>query len=60
MAAFMLARIPAQKSRQTLFYAQAVYQALTLTQRAAEQKFYEEFLQIRSKSTAKGLPAVVL
>ena len=34
MAAFMLARASAQKSGQTLFYAQAVDQALTVIQRS--------------------------
>ena len=60
MAAFMLARVSAQKSTQTLFYTQAVDQALTLIQRAAEEEFYEELLKIPSISSTKKLPAVVL
>jgi len=60
MAAFMLARASAQKSGQTLFYVQAVDQALTLIQRAAAEEFYEELLKIPSISTTKRLPAVVL
>ena len=60
MAAFMLARVSAQKSGQTLFYVQAVDQAFTLIQRAAEEEFYEELVKIPSISTTKRLPAVVL
>ena len=60
MAAFMLARVSAQKSGQTLFYMQAVDQALTLIQRATEEDFYEELLKIPSISSTKRLPAVVL
>ena len=60
MAAFMLARVSAQRSGQTLFYAQAVDQALTLTQRASQEEFYEELLKIPSLSSTKRLPAVVL
>ena len=60
MAAFMLARVSAQKSGQTLFYAQAVDQALTLIQHAAKEEFYEELLKITSLSSTKRLPAVVL
>ena len=60
MAAFMLARVSAQKSGQTLFYAQAVDQALTLIQHAAKEEFYEELLKIPSLSSTKRLPAVVL
>ena len=60
MAAFMLARVSAQKSGQTLFYAQAVDQALTLIQRASQDKFYEDLLKIPSISSTKRLPAVVL
>ena len=37
MAAFMLARVSAQKSGQTLFYAQAVDQATTLIQHATKE-----------------------
>ena len=37
MAAFMLARVSAKKSGQTLFYAQAVDQALTVIQRSTQQ-----------------------
>ena len=60
MAAFMLARVSAQKAGQTLFSAQAVDQALTLIQRATEEDFYEGLLKIPSISTTKRLPAVVL
>ena len=60
MAAFMLARASAQKSGQTLFYAQAVDQALTPMQRASGREFYEELLQIPSLSSTKRLPAVAL
>lgn len=60
MAAFMLARASAQKSRQTLFYAQAIDQALTPMQRASGRQFYEELLQIPSLSATKRLPAVAL
>ena len=59
MAAFMLARVSAEKSGQTLYYVQAVDQALTLIQRATEEEFYEELLKIASISTTKRLPAVV-
>ena len=45
MAAFMLARVSAQRSGQTLFYMQAVDQALTLIQRAAQEEYYEELLK---------------
>lgn len=60
MAAFMLARVSAQKAGQTLFYVQAVDQPLTLIQRAAEEDLYEELLKIPSIQTTKRLPAVVL
>ena len=60
MAAFMLARVSAQRAGQTLFYAQAVDQALTLIQRASKEEFYEEVLKIPSLSSTKRLPAVVL
>ena len=60
MAAFMLARVSAQKAGQTLFYVQAVDQPLTLIQRATEQDFDEELLKIPSINTTKRLPAVVL
>ena len=60
MAAFMLARTSARKSGQTLFYMQAVDQALTLIGRASEKEFYEELLKIPSLSSTKRLPAVVL
>ena len=60
MAAFMLARVSAQKAWQTLFYVQAVDQPLAPIQLATEQDFYEELLKIPSISTTKRLPAVVL
>ena len=60
MAAFMLARVSAQKSGQTLFYAQAVDQALTVIQRSTQEEFYEDLLKIPSLSLTKRLPAVVL
>ena len=60
MAAFMLARVSAQRAGQTLFYAQAVDQALTVIQRASTEEFYEEVLKIPSLSSTKRLPAVVL
>ena len=60
MAAFMLARVSAQRAGQTLFYAQAVDQALTLIQRASQEEFYEELLKIPSLSSTKRLPAAVL
>ena len=60
MAAFMLARVSAQRSGQTLFYAQAVDQALTLIQRATREEFYENLLKIPSLSSTKRLPATVL
>ena len=60
MAAFMLARVSAQRSGQTLFYAQAVDQALTLIQHVAQEDFYEELLKIPSLSSTKRLPGVVL
>ena len=60
MAAFMLARASAQRAAQTLFYMQAVDQALTLIQRASKEEFYEEILHIPSLSVTKRLPAVVL
>ena len=60
MAAFMLARVSAQKSGQTLFYAQAVDQALTVIQRSTQPEFYEDLLKIPSLSSTKRLPAVVL
>ena len=60
MAAFMLARVSAQKSGQTLFYAQAVDQVLTLLQLAKKEEFYEELLKIPSLSSTKRLPAAVL
>ena len=60
MAAFMLARVSAQRAGQTLFYMQAVDQALTLIQRASREEFYEEILHIASLSATKRLPAVVL
>ena len=53
MAAFMLARVSAQKAGQTLFYMQAVDQALTLIQRASREEFYEEILHIPSLSATK-------
>jgi hypothetical protein len=58
MASFMLARVSAVKAGQTLFYAQAVDQPLSLIQRATEEDFYEELLKIPSISTTKRLPAV--
>ena len=60
MAAFMLARVSAQRSGQTPFYAKAVDQALTLIQRAAQEEFYEELLKIPSLSSTKRLPACAL
>jgi hypothetical protein len=60
MAALLLARVSAQKARQTLFYVQAVDQPLTLLRRAAEEELYEELLKIPSISATKRLPAVVL
>ena len=39
MAAFMLARVSAQRAGQTLFYMQAVDQALTLIQRDSREEF---------------------
>jgi len=60
MAAFMVARVSAQRSGQTLFYAQAVEQALTLMQHATKEEFYEKLLRIPSLSSTKRLPAVFL
>ena len=60
MAAFMLARVSVQRSGQTLFYAQAVDQALTLIQHATKEDFYEELLKIPSLSATTKLPAVVI
>lgn len=60
MAAFMLARVSARKAKQTLFYAQAVDQALTLVQRASKEEFYEEVLKIPSLSPTKRLPAFAM
>ena len=62
MAAFMLARVSAQKSGQTLFYAQALDQASTVIQRSTkeEEEFYEGLLKIPSLSSTKRLPAVLL
>ena len=60
MAAFMLARTSARESGQTLFYAQAVDQALTVIQSSTKEQFYEDLLKIPSLSTTKRLPAVVL
>ena len=60
MAAFMLARVSAQRSGQTLFYAQAVDQAQTLIHCTTKEAFYEELLKIPSLSSTKRLPAVVL
>ena len=60
MAAFMLARVSAQKSGQTRFYAQAVDTVLTLLQLATKEAFYEELLKIPSLSSTKRLPAAVL
>ena len=40
MAAFMLARVSAQSSGQSLFYAQVVDQAMTLLQRATQEHFF--------------------
>ena len=60
MAAFMLARASARRSGQTLFYAQAVDQPLTVIQRASREDFYAELLKIPSLSATKRLPAVLL
>ena len=60
MAAYMLARASAGKARQTLFYAQAVDQALTLIQHASKEEFYDEILKIPSLSSTKRLPAFAL
>ena len=60
MAAFMLARVSAQRSGQTLFYAQAVDRACALIPRASQEEFYVELLKIPSLSTTKRLPAAVL
>ena len=60
MAAYMLTRASAERSGQTLFYAQAVDQPLTLIQRASKEEFYEELLRIPSLSATKRLPAVAL
>ena len=60
MAAYMLARASAGKARQTLFYAQAVGQALTLIQHASKEEFYDEILKIPSLSSTKRLPAFAL
>ena len=56
----MLARVSAGKARQTLFYAQAVDQALTLIQHASKEEFYDEILKIPSLSSTKRLPAFAL
>ena len=48
MAAFMLARVSAQKTEQTLFCMQAVDEPLTPIQRAKEHEFFEEILRILS------------
>ena len=60
MAAFMLARVSAHRSGQTLFYAQAVDQAQTLIHCATKETLYEELLKTPSLSSTKRLPAVVL
>ena len=60
MASFMLARVSAQSSGQTLFYVQAVDQALTLMQHTSREAFYEDLLKLPSLSATKKLPAVVL
>ena len=60
MAAFMLARLSARKAGQTLFYAQAVDQPLTLIERASQDEFCAELLKIPSLSATKRLPAAVL
>ena len=60
MAAFMLARVSAHRSGQTLFYVQAVDQTQTLVQAATKDTFYEELLKIPSLSATKRLPAVAL
>ena len=60
MAAFMLARVPAQKLGQTLFYAQAVDQSLAVFERAKHEEFYSELLKIPSLSSTKRLQAVAL
>ena len=59
MASFMLARVSAQKAGQTLFYAQAVDQPLTLIKHAKKEEFYTELLRIPSLSTTKKLPGVL-
>lgn len=60
MAAFMLARLSARKAGQTLFYAQAVDQPLTLIERASQDEFLADLLKIPSLSATKRLPAAVL
>jgi hypothetical protein len=60
MAAFMVARVSAAKSGQTLFYAQAVDQPQTLIKDATRHQFFEELLRIPSLSVTKRLPAVAL
>ena len=60
MAAFMLARVSAQRAGQTLFYMQAVDQALTLIQPTAKEEFYAELLKIPSLSATKRLPGAIL
>ena len=60
MAAFMLARVSARKSGQTLFYTQAIDQALAYIPQTKDKEFYEELLKIPSLSSTKRLPAVAL
>ena len=60
MAAFLLARVSAQKAGQTLFSVRAIDQALTVIHRAVEQDLYGELLKIPSIQSIKRLPAVVL
>ena len=60
MASFMLARASAQEKGQTLFYAQAIDQALTLIRHGTQEEFYEDLLKIPSLSATKKLPAVTL
>ena len=58
MASFMLARVSAKKAGQTLFYAQAVDQALSLIQHTEREEFYEELLKLPNLSSTKKLPGV--
>ena len=59
MAAFLVARLYAQRAKQTLFYVQALDEPIGITQNTNTPSFFKELLQIPNVSQTKKLPGIV-